>query len=276
MSDQNLNDISAFLVEKARQVRKETLQIHKIAQSTRIASSLSCVEILVSLYYGDILKYNSADLYWQGRDRFIVSKGHGSISLYPILADCGYFPSADLKTVCKEGSYIGGIPDPEIPGYETVNGSLGHGLGVACGIALALKRKKQAQHVFVMVGDGELYEGSIWEAVMFAGQHKLDNLTLIIDNNKICMLGYCQAIIDLEPLEQKFSAFKWDAYRINGHDVSETHSCLLNCKTNHSGKPKVVIADTIKGKGVTRLEIDPLNHVKNLSAEEIDILVETL
>ena len=274
---QPLNDVSlSLLTEKARQIRKETLQIHKIAPSTRIASSLSCVEMLVALYYGKILDYRAADLAWEGRDRFIVSKGHGSISLYPILAECGYFPKTELTTVCQEGSFLGGIPDPLIPGYETVNGSLGHGLGVACGMALALKQKKQFQHVFVLMGDGELYEGSIWEAVMFAGQHHLDNLTLIVDNNKICMLGYCKDIIDLEPLENKFSSFQWDASRIDGHDLSAVMDALTKAKAQGGGKPRVIISDTVKGKGVPRLEIDPLNHVKNLSAEEIDILMETL
>lgn len=131
-----------FLNSKSKCVRKETLKIHKIAPETRIASSLSCLEIFVALYYGKILKYNPEDLQDNKRDRFIISKGHGAISLYPILADLGFFDKSELKKVCREGTFLGGIPDSIIPGFETINGSLGHGLGVACGIALALKKKE--------------------------------------------------------------------------------------------------------------------------------------
>jgi transketolase len=184
------------LKQRANWVRIETLKIHKIAPETRLASSLSAVEILAVLYYGKILKFNSKNIHAENRDRLIISKGHGSISFYPILADCGYFSKDQLSRVCKEGSILGGIPDSIIPGYETINGSLGHGLGVGCGIALALKRKKRKEKVIVIVGDGELYEGSVWEAVMFASEHRLGNLILVVDNNKVCMLDYCYKILN--------------------------------------------------------------------------------
>lgn len=261
-----------FLEEKVRWVWEETLKIHKKAPETRIASSLSNIEIFVALYYAGILKFNPENQYWEGRDRFIVSKGHGSISLYPILADLGYFSPDELEKVCCPGSFLGGIPDPIIPGYETVNGSLGHGLGVGTGIALALKRKKSKNQVFVMVGDGELYEGSNWEAIMFASHHRLDNLTLIVDQNQICMLGYTKDILDHSPLAPKFSEFGWFAEEINGHDIEAVVSELLNLKKMHELKPKALIAQTSKGKGVPGLEGHPLSHIMTIDADKIDEL----
>ena len=259
-----------FLREKTIWVRKETLKIHKIAPETRISSSLSPVEIFVVLYYGKILNFDAKNINWEGRDRFIISKGHGAISMYPILADLGYFDQNELKNVGKEGTFLGGIPDSVIPGFETINGSLGHGLGVACGIALALKRKKAKEMVFVLLGDGELYEGSVWEAIMFAGEHKLDNLILILDNNRVCMLDYCKKILDLEPHEEKFKAFKWDVVTVDGHDVNQLFHSLIALKEEKNNKPKLLIANTIKGKGVPRLETDSLSHIKSLKSAEID------
>lgn len=270
------NDMHAFLKQKALWVRQETLKIHKIAPETRLASSLSCVEILVALYYGKIIHHNPGNTKWEARDRFIISKGHGTISFYPILADMGYFDREELGRVCKAGSFLGGIPDPIIPGYESMNGSLGHGPGVACGIALALKRRNRAEKVFVLVGDGELYEGSVWEAVMFAGEHKLDNLILIIDNNKICMLDYCKNILDLEPIEDKFRVHKWAVDRVDGHDIVRLYESLQRLKGGAEGKPKVLIADTVKGKGVKCLEGDSLCHIKSLKPEDVDPIIEGL
>lgn len=271
---QDTQKLIEFLKEKALWVRRQTLMIHKIAPETRLASSLSDVEIFVALYYGGILKFDPKDINWQGRDRLIVSKGHGAISLYPILADLGYFPMEELKRVCKEDSFLGGIPDIIIPGFETTNGSLGQGLGVACGMAVALKRQKSDASVFVLVGDGELYEGSVWEAIMFASEHKLDNLTVIIDNNKICMLDFCKNIIDMAPLEKKFRTFNWKVKTIDGHDVQKTYNTLRSVKIDRSGCPKVVIADTIKGRGVPQLEGDSLCHIKSLKEVEINDLLE--
>lgn len=265
-----------FLKEKALWVRKETLNIHRIAQQTRLASSLSCVEIFVGLYYGKILNFNPSNPKWEGRDRFIISKGHGSISFYPILADLGYFKIKELKRVCKPGSFLGAIPDAIIPGYETMNGSLGHGLGVACGISLGIKRKNRPEKVFVLLGDGELYEGAVWEAIMFAGEHKLNNLIAIIDNNKVCMLDYCKNVLDLEPIEQKFKLFKWIVERVEGHNIEQLYNSLKRLKEDKNLKPKLLIADTIKGKGVLSLENDPLSHTKNIPPEDIDRVIEEL
>jgi len=276
MNTKNRKNFFKNLENKAAWVRKETLNIHRIAPETRLASSLSAVELFVALYYGKIINCKPADINWEKRDRFIISKGHGSISFYPVLADLGYFDIRELANVCKRDSFLGGIPDPLIPGYETINGSLGHGLGVACGMALALKRKNRGEKVFCLLGDGELYEGSVWEAIMFAGEHRLDNLALIIDNNKICMLDYCKKILNLEPLEEKFRVYKWRAERVNGHDMEKLYRSLARLKKDKTKKPKVLIADTVKGKGVPSLEADSLCHIKSLKQEEIDSIVAGL
>lgn len=260
----------------SRRVRSETLKIHKTAPGTRIASSLSCVEIFVALYYGNVLAFDASRPGWEGRDRLIISKGHGAISLYPILADLGYFDASELSKVCKEGSFLGGIPDCVIPGFETINGSLGHGPGVAAGMAVALKRRRNEATVFVLIGDGELYEGAVWEALMFAGEHALDNLVMILDNNKACMLDFCKNILDMEPLAEKFRAFKWAVETVGGHDAVALAASLAGLKALKSGRPKLLIADTVKGKGAPSLEGDPLSHIKNLDADEVDSLVAGL
>ncbi len=250
---QEKSNLVQLLKEKSLWVREETLKINGIAPGTRLSSSLSDVEIFVTLYYGGILKFNPKNIYWAERDRFIISKGHGAISMYPILADLNFFDRNELARVSEEGALLGDIPDSRIPGFETINGSLGHGLGVACGVALGLKRKKLDAKVFVLLGDGELNEGSVWEAIMFAGHHNLNNLIAIIDNNKISMLDYSKNTIDLEPLKEKFSAFKWKTARINGNNAAEVYDSLKISKEDMGDYPKVIIADTIKGKGVPRL-----------------------
>ncbi|MBI5236212.1 MAG: transketolase [Deltaproteobacteria bacterium] len=271
-----LTGAATTLSSMARRVRRETLKIHKTAPGTRIASSLSCVEIFVALYYGNVLAFDAHRPGWEGRDRLIISKGHGAISLYPILADIGYFDASELSKVCKEGSFLGGIPDCVIPGFETINGSLGHGPGVAVGMAIALKRRRNEATVFVLLGDGELYEGAVWEAIMFAGGHELDNLVMILDNNKACMLDFCKNILDMEPLAEKFRAFRWTVQTVDGHDAGALAASLAALKADRSGKPKILIADTVKGKGAPSLEGDPLSHIKNLSAAEVDSLAAGL
>ena len=261
---------------KSAFVRRETLRIHGIAPETRLASSLSALELFTVMYYGKVLKYDPKYINWPERDRFIISKGHGAISLYPILADLGFFDKKELDKVCKEGSFLGAIPDPIIPGFETINGSLGNGLGVACGISLALNRRKKKEKVFVLLGDGELNEGSIWEAVMFAAEHELSNLIAIIDNNKICMLDYCKNILNLEPLSNKFEAFGWNVKSVDGHDLRLLYDVLVKIKQSKRSKPTMLIANTVKGNSVPRLEKDSLSHIKNLSAEEVRSIISTL
>ena len=263
---------SAYLREKAAWVWRETLRIHKRAPETRIASSLSPIEVFVALYYGGVLAFDPRNPRWEGRDRVIVSKGHGSVAMYPILADLGFFDREELTRVGTVGSFLGGIPDPVIPGYETVNGSLGHGPGVACGMALALKKRKSSSRVYVMVGEGELDEGAVWEAIMFAGHHRLDNLTLIVDSNAKCMLGYSAQVLDLLPLRPKFEAFGWRVEDVDGHDVAAVHAALQRGRAADAGKPFALVANTVKGRGVPVLENDPICHVRTLKPDEVDRL----
>lgn len=269
--------MSAMAVDlrtKSHWVWRETLSIHRRAPETRLASSLSSIDIFVALYYGGVLRHNPAAPLEEGRDRCIISKGHGSICMYPILADRGYFSMDELHKVCQTGGFLGGIPDPVIPGYETMNGSLGHGLGVATGMALGLKRKASDRSVFVVCGDGELHEGANWEAIMFASQHRIDNLNLIVDDNQISMLGYTNDIVSHGSLAARLGAFGWDCSAVDGHNVLAVQAELLEMKARQNGKPKALIARTLKGHGVPSLENAPLCHILNPKPELIDSLLE--
>ena len=267
MSETKLNN--AELRALADGFRAQTLRIHVGAPETRVASSLSAVEIYTCLFFGGLLRHNPADPRDPARDRLIVSKGHGSISLYPILAARGFFPEAELARVCKPGSFLGGIPDPVIPGYETVNGSLGHGPGVGAGLALALKRKGSDCRVVVVTGDGELHEGAVWEAFLFAAQHRLDNLAVIVDDNRRCMLNDTARVLGLAPLADKFRAFGWSAEEADGHDVGVLSAAIGRALAPGVAAPRVVVAQTIKGKGVPFLEADPLCHIRALTPADL-------
>lgn len=262
------------LTKKARWVWQETLAIHRRAPETRLASSLSSIEIFVALYYGGVLRFDPANPLDEARDRCVISKGHGSICMYPILADLGFFPKEELQRVCHAGGILGGIPDPIIPGYETINGSLGHGLGVATGMAFGLSRKDSDRSVFVITGDGELHEGANWEAIMFASQHKLDHLNLIVDNNQISMLGYTDDIISHDSLSNRLASFGWECYEVDGHDVLTLQKSLLKMKSTYNQKPKALIAKTLKGHGVPGLENAALSHIINPKLELLDMLLE--
>lgn len=267
-------DNALELRAKAAWVWRETLAIHRRAPETRLASSLSVIEIFVALYYGGVLRFDPTNPQKEERDRCIISKGHGSICMYPILADLGFFAMDELERVCQVGSFLGGIPDPVIPGYETVNGSLGHGLGVGAGMALGLKTKKSSSAVFVVTGDGELHEGANWEALMFASHHGLDNLHLIVDDNHISMLDHTENIVSHGVLSARLEAFGWACTEVDGHDVMAVQQALHQMKASSSGQPKALIARTKKGHGVPSLEDAPLCHIMNPKQELLDALLE--
>jgi transketolase len=270
-----LNDLS-LLADKAAWVWRQTLEIHARAPETRIASSLSPIEIFVSLFYGDILRVFPQDPLNRERDRLIISKGHGSICMYPILADLGFFPKEELHRVCQAGGILGGIPDPVIPGYETVNGSLGHGLGVGTGMAFAASRAGTGRTVFVVCGDGEMHEGSNWEAIMFAGHHGLENLNLVVDDNAISMLGRTGEIVGHGDLASRLESFGWDVVVVDdGHDVARLHPALREMKMRLQGRPKALLAKTIKGRGVPGVENMPLAHVMAPKPDVLSRLLET-
>ncbi|MEO5345701.1 MAG: transketolase [Magnetococcus sp. YQC-9] len=259
--------------QKATWVRAETLLLHQRAPGIRIASSLSPVEFLVALYYSSPLRHDPARPDWSERDRLIMSKGHGVISIYPILADLGYFPLEELEKIATEASFLGVIPDASIPGIETTNGALGHGLGVATGMALALRQMGNDAQLCVVCGDGEMNEGSVWESIMLASRHRLGNLLLVVDDNRISMLGFQDQILDLAPLEEKLSIFGWEAERVDGHDPLAIAGRLQALWRAGGDRPRALILDTIKGKGVASLENQPLSHVMSLSPAEVDAAI---
>ncbi len=261
------------LEKKSKWVWNKTLELHGRSAETRIASSLSCIEILITLFYTQLIQYDPKNPLWEERDRLIISKGHGSISFYPILADLGFISVNELEIISKADGILKSIPDNFIPGYESINGSLAHGLNVGCGVALSLKKRNQSNKVFVLYGDGELYEGSTWEAIMFAAHHQLDNLYLIVDKNGACMLDFCKNVIDLDPLADKFTAFNWIVEEAEGHDFQSLHQSFEKLVSDKRKRPKVLIANTIKGKGISELEKDPLSHIKSLSQEKLHQLI---
>ncbi|MCB1822246.1 MAG: transketolase [Candidatus Competibacteraceae bacterium] len=258
------------LRRKADWVWRETLRIHRRSPETRVASALSCIEILVALYYGGLLRYDPTLPRCPDRDRFIASKGHGAISLYPILADLGFFPTEALTQIGQPDALLSAIPEPAIPGFETINGSLGHGVGVGCGMALALRRNDPDRRVVVLVGDGELHEGANWEAFMLAAHYRLDNLTVIVDNNHISMLGPTDTIISHRSLTAKLEAFGWAVTQVDGHDLGALLTVLAAATP---GQPRCIVADTHKGRGVPGLEDAPLSHVTSIPPAQIDALL---
>lgn len=238
---------------KATEFRRDILEMIVKARGTHIASAFSIVDILVYLY-DKVLHIDPKKPSDPKRDKFILSKGHGCAALYMALADKGFFPKSVLETYCLEGSILGGHPDSSrVPGVEASTGSLGHGLPVSVGFALADKMNKSSAHVYCLVGDGELNEGSNWEAIMVAAHHKLDNLTLILDDNKLMISGFAKDILNPFSFKEKFLAFGWNAIEIDGHNFSNIYNAFSKIPAKNS-KPTVIIANTIKGKGISYME----------------------
>lgn len=265
----------AELEKQAKRVRQEVLEMCVRAGEGRVASALSCTEILVALFHGSILRFDPNNVQWEGRDRFIMSKSPGAVGLYPILSDLGFFPSTELEKFCQSDGILGPYGD-DIPGVEAVWGSLGHGLGVGAGLALAGKLDEKGYMTVVLLGDGECYEGSIWEAAMFAGHHELSNLVAIIDRNRICTIDFTENCLRLDPLESKWQAFGWDVITIDGHSFDEILASFRGFRTRNSTKPLMIIANSVKGKGISLLENNPLGHVIIPSGEQLEKAREEL
>lgn len=258
------------LEEKANWVRRQTLEMCVRANTGFLASAFSSVELLVALYYGDILRFNAANPEWDERDRFFLSKGH-AITLYPILADLGFFSISELDRFCQEDCMLGAIAENNIPGTEAVSGSLGHGLGIATGTALAAKMDGKSYISVALLGDGECQEGSVWESAMFAGHHELNNLVAIVDRNFLGVTDFTENFLRLNPFEDKWNSFGWEAATINGHSFEEIFAALKDFRQRSSNKPLVIIANTIKGKGVSFMENKPLWHARVVSGEQVEI-----
>lgn len=264
-----------FLENKAVQIRKDIIKaIHKAGKG-HIGGAYSIVEILTCLYYGKILKFDAKEPKWDFRDRFILSKGHAGIALYAVLADLGFFPKEELDYLNK-GRLLAEHPDPSTPGIEVVSGSLGHGLSIGSGMALADKLDRKTRKTYVLMGDGECYEGSVWEAAMFASQHQLNNLCAIVDRNKLITFGSTEILNKLEPFKDKWLAFGWDVFEINGHDIKIIIKTMLKISRKKSENPSLIIANTIKGKGVTFMENVPKWHHGGIDDLKLQIALNEL
>lgn len=242
------------LEDLCKQNRCTIIKMIHCAQSGHLGGGLSAVEIMTVLYQKVMKNYPQWDKspHHSERDRFVLSKGHASATLYTVLAQKGYFPEAELMTFRSLGSRLQGHPNTHIPGVEVATGSLGQGLSMACGIAMSLKLDKNPAHVFALLGDGELQEGSCWEAFMHAPHRKLNNLTAIIDRNHLQIDGTTEQIKDINPLDAKLKAFNWKIVEIDGHNVEELYEALENSKK--SDVPTAIIANTTKGKGISFME----------------------
>jgi transketolase len=254
-----------------RSAKKKCLQLVYEANASHIGGAFSVADILTVLYT-DVLNYDTTNPSWCDRDRLFYSKGHACTILYALLHECGYFSIEMLQSFSKDGSIFTSHVNHKVPGVELSTGSLGHALNVACGVALAAKLRNKKWNVFAVLSDGELDEGSNWEAILFAPQHKLNNLNLIIDYNKIQSLGPVKDVLNLEPLKEKFLNFGWNAIEIDGHNhAAIKQACLIK-----SEKPKVIIAHTVKGKGIPFMENKLEWHYKSPSKEQLAMALQIL
>lgn len=266
----------AVLEDRAKFIRTETVRLTKIAGAGHYSSTFSCAEILASLYYAQ-MRIEPSNPAWEDRDRFVMSKGHAAIGLYPVLADLGYFDPSELDTYTRLGSNYGDHPDmKKVRGLDFSSGSLGHGLSVGLGIALAGRTTGRDYRTYVMLGDGELSEGQIWEAVMAASHFKLGHLTVVLDRNGLCIDGHTEDIMGIEPIHERFSSFGWDVQRIDGHDLPAIRSAFEALPTGTTGKPQCIVCDTVKGRGVKRMEMSLDWHVGNLVGDDYDEVMAEL
>ena len=258
------------LIKIANDLRIDIVQMLAEAGSGHPGGSLSSADILTALYFGGVLEHDPAHPASPERDRFVLAKGHAAPALYAALANAGYFPREELMTLRKLGARLQGHPDCKlVPGVEASTGSLGQGLSIACGLAAGLRIDGSDRAVFALLGDGECQEGQVWEAAMFAAHNGLDNLVAIVDRNHLQIDGNTADVCDPGDLHGKFAAFGWDAVVVDGHDVSALVEVLGACKANRSGKPHAVIAETVKGKGVSFMENQAGWHGKAPKPEEL-------
>jgi transketolase len=259
----------------AKRVRRHIIEMTGAAGSGHPGGSLSATEILVTLYF-DVMRHKPDDPDWPERDRFILSKGHAAPVLYAALAEAGYTPEEELKTLRKLGSMYQGHPDRRfLPVLEASTGSLGQGLSLALGMGLAARLDGSPARTYVVLGDGEIQEGQIWEAAMFGAYHQVDNVVAIVDYNKIQLDGFVKDIMDLEPLVDKWRAFGWHTIELNGHDIPALQAAFSEADST-KGQPTVLVAHTVKGKGVSFMEDNPKWHGVSPSEAEVELALKEL
>jgi transketolase len=260
----NVTELEAI----AKQVRREIVEMITHAKSGHPGGSLSAVEILVTLFF-DVMRHDPKNPKWPDRDRFILSKGHAAPVLYSVFAECGYTPKDQLNTLRKLGSIYQGHPDVRfIPALEASTGSLGEGLSIGIGMGLAAKLDQRPSRTYVVLGDGEIQEGQIWEAAMFGGDKNVDNVVAIVDYNHIQLDGFVNDIMPLDPLADKWRANNWHAIDLDGHSIPALQAAFAEAAAT-KGKPTAIIAHTIKGKGVSFMENNPKFHGVAPTQEEL-------
>ena len=263
------------LDKRSIEIRRTIIKTLEAGGRGHIGPSLSLVEILRVLY-DHVLKFDPKKPKMFERDRFILSKGHGCLALYAMLAEKGFFPQEELWKFCKTDGMLGGHPETKVPGVEAITGSLGHGLSIGVGMAINAKYEKAPYKTFVVMGDGECNEGSVWEAALSAGKHKLDNLIAIVDYNKHQSYGSTFEVQDMEPFADKWKAFGFGVAEVDGHDVGKLVSVFSSVPVEKS-KPTAIIAHTVKGKGLKRAENNmKWHHKSKIEKGEIEVLLAEL
>lgn len=262
------------LERKAAEIRMSVIDMVYEAGTGHTGSSLSNTDILTVLFY-EVMKNDPANPNWEERDRYIQSKGHAVESYWAVLADKGYFPKEELKTFSKFNTRLIGHPNNKVPGVEMNTGALGHGLSISVGMALAAKLDYKDYRVFTLMGDGELAEGSVWEAAMAASQYKLDNLVGIVDRNRLQITGSTDDVMSNEPLDKKWESFGWDVIEVDGNDIAELVQAFHSVPKTQ-GKPTIILANTIKGKGISFAENKAGWHHHVPSEEEYELAMKEL
>jgi transketolase len=266
-----------YLRERARFSRLETIRLIEIAKVGHYTSAFSAAEIFAALYY-DIMTLRRGEPHWPDRDRFLMGKGHAAVGLYPILADLDFFDKDLLDDYTRLGNPLGDHPDMrKVPGIDFSSGSIGHALSAGCGMAYAARFFGRDSHTFVMIGDGELQEGQVWEAALFGAHHKLGRLIGIIDRNGYQLDGAVDDIIGVEPITDKWRSFGWEVHVVDGHDIAALTALLRQLKADTSRTtPAMVVAQTIKGKGVSYMETEPGWHLGYLDPSDADRAVKEI
>ncbi len=265
------------LRERAKFVRLETIRLISIAKVGHYTSVFSCAEIFAALYY-DVMRIKKGEPAWPDRDRFLMGKGHAAVGLFPILADLGYFDPSWLDSYTRLGSPLGDHPDmTKVPGVDFSSGSIGHALSNGVGMLLGGRFQKRDFNAFVLLGDGEMQEGQVWEAALSASSHGLSNLIAIVDRNGYQLDGKVDDNLAVEPLDEKWRAFGWEVHTVNGHDIHALTALLRQVKADKGRtKPCCIIAKTVKGKGIDYMETEPGWHLGFLGAEDEANALETI